>query len=461
MVMEQASTQDPDLPSIQHPTFAEATAVFAKIGLLSFGGPAGQIALMHKMLVEEKRWISEERFLHALNYCMLLPGPEAQQLATYIGWLLHGVRGGIVAGTLFIIPGFIVILALSVIYALYQGVASIDAVFFGLKAAVLAVVCEAVLRVGKRALRNSFMIGLAVASFVAIFAFQVPFPIIILAAGLIGYVGVRMNPELFQGGGHAGAKASDGPFLALPDPEVEAGWGRAFKVIAVCGVLWMAPVLLLGWAFGANSIFMPIAAFFSKMAVVTFGGAYAVLSYVAQAAVTGFGWLKPGEMLDGLALAETTPGPLILVLVYVAFLAAFRAPPGIDPLTSGLIGATLTTWVTFVPCFLWIFLGAPYVERLRSNKALSAALSAITAAVVGVILNLAIWFGLHVLFRKVGTLSYGPISFAWPDVASADLIAMLLAAGSAFAVFRLKFGLVPVMAAAGFVGLVVKRVIFA
>lgn len=447
-----------DHPPIAHPTPGEAFAVFARIGLLSFGGPAGQIALMHKVLVEEKRWVSEERFLHALNYCMLLPGPEAQQLATYIGWLLHGVRGGIVAGTLFVVPGFLVILGLSSIYALYQGTPAVDAIFFGLKAAVLAVVIEAVLRVGKRALKNRFMIGLAAASFVAIFAFQVPFPFIILAAGLIGYLGARLRPDLFKGGGHAGAGASDGPFLELREPEVQPGWGRAARVLAVWGALWVAPVLLLLWMFGSHSIFMPIAGFFSQMAVVTFGGAYAVLSYVAQAAVIGFGWLKPGEMLDGLAMAETTPGPLILVLVYVGFLAAFRAPPGIDPLLSGIIGATLTTWVTFVPCFLWIFLGAPFIETLRSNKALSGALTAITASVVGVILNLAIWFGLHVIFRKVGILSAGPVAIAWPEFGSLDLASAALATAAAVALFRFKLGMIPTLAGAALGGLALRYV---
>lgn len=447
-----------DHPPIAHPTPGEAFAVFARIGFLSFGGPAGQIALMHKVLVEEKRWVSEERFLHALNYCMLLPGPEAQQLATYIGWLLHGVRGGVIAGTLFVIPGFLVILGLSSVYALYQGTPAIDAIFFGLKAAVLAVVIEAVIRVGKRALKNGFMIGLAAASFAAIYAFQVPFPLIILGAGLIGYFGARLRPDLFKGGGH-GAAAVGGPFLELREPEVRPSWGRAAKVLLVWGLLWIAPVLLLAGISGRDTIFMPIAAFFSQMAVVTFGGAYAVLSYVAQAAVTGFGWLRPGEMLDGLAMAETTPGPLILVLVYVGFLAAFRSPPGIDPLLSGIIGATLTTWVTFIPCFLWIFLGAPYVETLRANKALSGALTAITASVVGVILNLAIWFGLHVVFRTVGTVSAGPLSFAWPDLRSLDPAAALLAVAAAIAIFRLKLGLIPTLGAAAAGGLVFRYVV--
>lgn len=439
-----------------YPTFNEAFMVWLKIGLLSFGGPAGQIALMHKVLVEEKRWISEARFLHALNYCMLLPGPEAQQLATYIGWLLHGVRGGIVAGTLFVLPGFCVILILSTLYILFQGTSVLDGLFFGLKAAVLAVVIEAVLRIGKRALKNNVMIGLATVAFIAIFLFQVPFPLIILAAGLFGYFGTRIRPAIFDGGGHGGKAGSDRVTLDLRDPEVAPGPVRALAVVAVWGALWIAPVLLLLAIFGPNSTFLPIAGFFSQMAVVTFGGAYAVLAYVAQEAVMGFGWLKPGEMLDGLALAETTPGPLILVLTFVGFLAAYRAPGLLDPLAAAFIGATLTTWVTFIPCFLWIFLGAPYVERLRGNKALSGALAAITAAVVGVILNLAMWFGLNFIFRQVGTLKIGPINMPWPAWTSLDMLAAALAICAAIAVFRLKLGMIPTLGIFALAGLILK-----
>lgn len=438
------------------PTFREALVVWARIGLLSFGGPAGQIALMHRMLVEEKRWVSDKRFLGALNYCMLLPGPEAQQLAIYIGWLLHGLRGGIVAGTLFVLPGFLVILALSTAYALFQNTAWLGALFFGLKAAVLAVVIEAVIRVGKRALKNRAMVALAGLSFVAIFAFDAPFPLIVLAAGLIGWLGSRVRPDLFAGGGHGGGKSDAliDQILDRAPPKTDLGLGRALKVIAVCGALWVTPVLLLGLMFGWSSVFLPIAAFFSKMAVVTFGGAYAVLAYVAQQAVETYQWLKPGEMLDGLALAETTPGPLILVLVYVGFLAAFRDPGLLSPLAAGLIGATLTTWVTFVPCFLWIFLGAPYVERLSGNKAISAALTAVTASVVGVILNLAVWFGLHTLFARVSTLRAGPLDMAWPDVKSLDPAAALLSLIAVLALFRLKLGMIPTLALCGALGFV-------
>jgi chromate transporter len=455
--MSTTTAHDPAAAAaVAHPTFREAFLTFALIGLLSFGGPAGQIALMHRILVEQKRWVSEERFLHALNYCMLLPGPEAQQLAIYTGWLLHGVRGGIAAGVLFVVPGFFVILALSIVYTLFQGTMLLDAVFFGLKAAVLAVVVEAVVRVGKRALKTRFMIGLAAAALIAIFAFGIPFPLIVLAAGLIGYMAARWKPELLAPINHGAKIGAGGAFLQLREPKTGNGAIRSLRVVATCGALWIAPVLLLGAIFGWHSIFMPIASFFSQMAVVTFGGAYAVLAYVAQEAVAGLGWLRPGEMLDGLAMAETTPGPLILVLVFVGFTAAFRAPPGIDPLSSAVIGAALTTWVTFVPCFLWIFLGAPYVERLRQNKALSGALSAITAAVVGVILNLAIWFGLHVVFRHVGSLQLGPVSVAWPELASLDLAAAGLALVAAIALFRLKIGMIPTLAGAAILGAIVR-----
>ena len=440
-----------------HPTFREALAVWTRIGLLSFGGPAGQIALMHAVLVEEKRWVSEQRFLHALNYCMLLPGPEAQQLAIYIGWLLHGVRGGIVAGTLFVLPGFCVILALSTLYASFQGAAWLGALFFGLKAAVLAVVIEAVLRVGRRALKNRAMLALAAAAFIAIFAFDAPFPLIVLAAGIIGWRGALGRPDLFAATAHgAGAGGAVDRKLEQAAPTSALGWVRALKIIVLCCGLWIAPVLLLGATLGWNSVFPTIAAFFSKMAVVTFGGAYAVLAYVAQQAVETLHWLRPGEMLDGLAMAETTPGPLILVLVYVGFLAAFRDPGALTPLTAGVIGASLTTWVTFVPCFLWIFLGAPYIERLQGNRAVSGALSAITAAVVGVILNLAVWFALHTLFREVGALHWGPLALPWPRWTSLDPAAAILSGVAMLAMFRFRLGMIPTLALCGGLGLAIR-----
>ena len=438
--------------SVAHPTFAEATAVWARIGVLSFGGPAGQIALMHRVLVEERRWISETRFLHALNFCMLLPGPEAQQLATYVGWLLHGTRGGIVAGTLFVVPGFFVILVLSTLYALFRQTAWLESLFFGLKAAVLAIVIEAVIRIGRRALRGRAAVALAAAAFVGIFAFHVPFPLIILGAGLIGISAFAVDPRLF-GGGDPDVDGDDN----LRDP-VEPTVGRAVRVIVVWGSLWVAPVILVGVLFGWGSIYPALAIFFSQMAVVTFGGAYAVLAYVGEVAVSSYGWLQPGEMLDGLAMAETTPGPLVLVLTFVGFLAAYRGPGIVPPLAGGFIGAVLTTWVTFVPCFLWIFLGAPYIERLRGNGWLSAGLAAITAAVVGVILNLAVFLGLHVLFREVGQASLGPLRVAWPNWSTLDPRALLLFACAVIALFRFKLGIVPVLALSCGLGVVLKLV---
>ncbi len=436
-----------------HPTFAEAAAVWAKIGLLSFGGPAGQIALMHKELVEERRWIAESRFLHALNFCMLLPGPEAQQLATYIGWLLHGTRGGVVAGTLFVLPGFLVIVLLSATYAAFHETTWLASLFFGLKAAVLAIVIEAVIRVGKRALKNNVMLGIAATAFVALFVLNLPFPLVVLVAGLVGYWGSRAYPDAFTGGGSRTALADLPAVIGQGFAEARPSAAATAMTLAVWLALWAAPLLVIVPMLGWSSTFATLWAFFSQMAVVTFGGAYAVLAYVAQEAVQNFGWLKPGEMVDGLALAETTPGPLVMVLSFVGFLAAFRAPVGMDPLLAGVLGATLTTWVTFVPCFLWIFLGAPHIERLRSNKALSGALTAITAAVVGVILNLAVWFGLHVLFREVGTFRLGPVSIAAPTWASIDLIAVGLSVVAAICLFRLRIGILATLAICGGLGL--------
>ncbi|MBL8670053.1 MAG: chromate efflux transporter [Alphaproteobacteria bacterium] len=442
------------------PTFAEAFRVWLKIGFLSFGGPAGQIALMHRILVEEKRWIGEARFLHALNYCMLLPGPEAQQLATYVGWLLHRTAGGLAAGLLFVLPGFFVILALSTAYAVFEGTTALQTVFFGLKAAVLAIVVEAVLRVGKRALKNRLMIAVAAAAFVGIFALGVPFPIIVLAAGLLGLAGGRLRPDLFAvGGGHQGkGVVVEGLIDRLP-PHTLPSLAHALRTAALWATIWAAPIFAVLLLQGGDGTLAAIGWFFSKMAVVTFGGAYAVLSYVAQEAVGSLGWLRPGEMLDGLAMAETTPGPLILVLSFVGFLASMRAPAGLDPLLAGLIGATLTTWVTFAPCFLWIFAGAPWVESIRQNKLLAAALSTITAAVVGVILNLAVWFALHVLFREVGALEAGPLSLAWPRWATIDWGAAVLSLGAMVAMLRFRVGMIWTLAASAAAGAVIRLVL--
>jgi chromate transporter len=418
------------------PSFAEAFRVWVKIGLLSFGGPAGQIALTHRILVDEKRWISEPQFLHALNYCMLLPGPEAQQLATYVGWLLHRTKGALAAGLLFILPGFAVIIGLSLIYALFHETRWLDTLFFGLKAAVLAIVVQALIRIGRRALKNRLMLAFALAAFVALFVFHVAFPYVVLIAGLAGLLGARVAPKLLTGSSHGAGRLDEGDVLPLRPGE--AGWPRALRVLIVCALVWLSlPAILIG-AFGWESVYAPIAGFFSKMAVVTFGGAYAVLSYVAQEAVTTYGWLSPGEMLDGLAMAETTPGPLIMVLSYVGFLAGFRDPTGLGGIAGGLLGGLLATWVTFAPCFLWILVGAPYVERLRGNRALSAGLGAITAAVVGVIANLALWFALHVLFGAHLTHRAGPVELDLPIAASVDYGAVILVVAALIGVLGLK-----------------------
>lgn len=462
--MTAIDTTDAPVGAPAAPTLSEAARVWAKIGLLSFGGPAGQIALMHKELVEERRWIGEQRFLHALNYCMLLPGPEAQQLATYIGWLMHRTKGGLVAGLLFILPGALVMLALSILYALYREVPLIDAVFFGVKAAVLAVVVEALLRVGRRALKNRVMIGIAIAAFIGIYVFRIPFPLIILAAGLIGWIGSQRAPQLFAAGGHTG-NGGVPDFKGVVDVMFERGelahtkpsWGLTIRGLAVWLPIWLGPVLLLWMMTGTSSVWAQIGAFFSTMAVVTFGGAYAVLAYVAQAAVDSFGWLAPGEMVDGLGLAETTPGPLIMVLQFVGFLAAYRAPGTLDPLFAGCLGALLTTWVTFAPCFLWIFVGGPYVEALRGNVAISAALSAITAAVVGVIMNLAVWFALHVIFREVRIFEVFGVGPDLPILGSIDWRAAALSLAAMIAMLRFKIGMLPTLAACALAGMVLKH----
>ena len=441
---------------------SEAVRVWARIALLSFGGPAGQIAVMHRILVEEKRWVGEERFLHALNYCMLLPGPEAQQLATYLGWLLHKTRGGLIAGTLFVLPGFVAILALSYVYALLGKVALVEGLFFGLKAAVLAIVLQAVSRLGSRALKNKVMLGLAAAAFLAIFVLDVPFPAIVLAAGVIGYLGGRAGLGAFHGGGHAGAGTAPVPDREtllgdqLPDhAKPNRRW--SLRISAILLLLWLGPVAALLLALGPDHVFSRIAVFFSQMAVVTFGGAYAVLAYVAQEAVQTYHWLAPGEMLDGLAMAETTPGPLIMVTQFVGFMGAYRQPGGLDPLAAATLGAVLTTWVTFVPCFLWIFLGAPFVERLRGNRALSAALAAITAAVVGVILNLALWFALHALFAGVAQRPFLTGTIDVPIWSTVNLAALALTLGAIVAVFRFKAGTLPVLAVCAAIGVVLRH----
>ncbi|WP_147077077.1 chromate efflux transporter [Methylobacterium haplocladii] len=440
-------------------TLAEATRVWARIALLSFGGPAGQIAVMHRILVDERRWIGEQRFLHALSYCTLLPGPEAQQLAIYIGWLMHRTAGGLIAGILFVLPGAVAIMALSLVYVAFGQTGLVAGFFFGLKCAVLAVVLQAVVRVGSRALRNGTLRAIAALAFFAIFVLSVPFPLIVLAAGIAGYLGTRLGSAAFQAGGHGGTGAaglSDAesllgesvPAHARPD----AAW--SLRVGAVLAALWLAPVIVLVAGLGTGNAFADIAVFFSKMALVTFGGAYAVLAYVAQAGVETYGWLKPGEMLDGLGMAETTPGPLIMVTQFVGFLGAYRAPGGLNPYLAAILGGLLTTWVTFVPCFLWIFAGAPYVEALRGNRALSGALAAITAAVVGVILNLAVWFALHTLFARVAILRPGlGLAIEVPVPGSVNGPALLLTIAAVVAVLRFKAGMIPTLLACSAIGI--------
>ena len=445
---------------IQHSiTFAEAFRVWSKVALLSFGGPAGQIAVMHRILVEEKNWISESRFLHALNYCMLLPGPEAQQLAIYIGWLLHRVAGGIMAGGLFIVPGIVSIMTLSYIYAAFGNVGFVDALFFGLKAAVLAIVIQAVVRVGKRALRNRIMISLAAIAFIAIFFFNVPFPIIIIGAGVIGYLGAKAGRPEFAVVEHGGRKSEAAIDSMLDDrlpDHVRPTMARALKVGTLWLALWLVPVAALLIARGQTNVFSQIAVFFSKMAMVTFGGAYAVLAYVAQQAVEHYHWLQPREMLDGLGMAETTPGPLIMVLQFVGFMAAYRDPGTLPPMVAGTLGGLLATWVTFTPRFLWLFLGAPFIEAMRGNKGLAGALSAITAAVVGVILNLSIWFALHTVFRDTVPVRAFGLSFDKPVLASLDIVALTLAVAAAIAIFRFNVGMLIVLATSCLAGVALR-----
>jgi chromate transporter len=436
-------------------SFGEALRVWLRVAALSFGGPAGQIAVMHRIIVDEKRWVGERRFLHALSYCMLLPGPEAQQLATYIGWLMHRWPGAIVAGGLFVLPGVVAIMVLSWVYALFGQVPIVAALFFGLKAAVLAIVLYAVYRVGSRALKSGAMMALAALAFVAIFFSHVPFPLIVLGAGMIGFAGARAGSTAFvvgEGHGPSGEAAGESRLGEELPEHVRPTVGRALRVSAIWLVLWLGPVIAIIAVLGAGHTFSEIGLFFSKMAVVTFGGAYAVLAYMAQQAVEHYGWLRPGEMLDGLGMAETTPGPLIMVVQFVGFMAAYRDPGTLPPLLAGTLGGLLATWTTFVPCFLWIGLGAPFVERLRDNKPLSGALAGITAAVVGVILNLAIWFALHTIFRATVPVGGYGFGFDMPVLASVNPWALVLSLAAIVAVFRFKAGTIQTLAACSAAG---------
>jgi chromate transporter len=448
-------------PASAQPTvkFKDAFDTWVKVALYSFGGPAGQIAVMHRLIVEERRWISENRFLHALNYTMLLPGPEAQQLAIYIGWLLHGYRGGLVAGTLFVLPGFLSILALSILYVGFQDLGIVAGLFYGLKPAVVAIVVEAVLRIGRRALKNWVMVSLAVLSFIAIFFFNIPFPVIILTAGITGYIGGQVWPQKFLVlTDHKPPSASTDALSApiIPDYAEQSRrppLAHSLRILVIHLLLWFGPLLLLGLWLGWDNIFVVEGIFFSQAAVVTFGGAYAVLAYIAQEAVNTFGWLQPGEMLDGLGLAETTPGPLIQVVQFVGFLGAYRYAETLNPMVAGILASVLTTWVTFVPCFLWIFLGAPYIEYLRGNRNLTATLSAITAAVVGVIMNLAIWFSLHTLFAQVDEVHRFGMRLFVPNLATIDPAATLITIGAFIALLYLHIGVFKMLAGSMLVGI--------
>lgn len=423
----------PDAPEV---SFAQAARLWAKVGLLSFGGAAGQIAMLHRFVVDERRWLDERRFLAALNFCTLLPGPEAQQLATYIGWRLHGVLGGLTAGLLFVLPGAAVMLLLSVLYVLGSGSLLVAGLFTGIKAAVLAIVAQALIRIGGRALRTPMLVGIAAASFVAIFVLSLPFPAVIVAAAVAGMITHR-------------AERSAPP---VPEDEFAASRARYWMIVAACLATWGAPLALAVAALGSGHILVEIGLFFSKLAVVTFGGAYAVLAYLAQASVER-GWLGPGEMVDGLGLAETTPGPTILVNQFVGFLAAYRSPAPFSRLVAGCLGALMTVWVTFAPSFLWIFAGGPYLERIVADRRLAGALAAITAAVVGVIATLAVRFGLAILFTRQSEATLGPIAVPWPDWTSLRLDVLGLCALAAFLIFRLHLGVVATVGTLAALGL--------
>ena len=441
--------------------FAVAVRAWFGISLQTFGGPAGQIAVMQRTLVDEKRWIGQERFLHALSYCMLLPGPEAQQLAIYIGWLLNGLRGGLVAGVLFVLPGVVALLALSAVYVGFGDTTVVTAVFAGLAPAVLAIVVQAVVRVGRRSLAHPALVALAVAAFLALALFGVPFPVVVVGAAAVGWGLGHWAPQVLSAGkDHAGTKAEHAPPL-IPDDALHSerpSVRRAGRVLTVGLVAWALPLIAVLLLTGRDSVFTEQGLFFSGTALVTFGGAYAVLAYVAQRAVEDFGWLAPNEMVRGLALAETTPGPLIMVVQFVAFLGAFRDPGGIDPWLAALIGALLTTWVTFVPCFLFIFLGAPYVERLRGNRPLSATLTGITAAVVGVIANLAVYFALHTLFGDTRVAALGLLRLELPEAGSIRPVAVVIAVVAAILLFKVRWSVLRTLGACAGLGLVLGLV---
>jgi chromate transporter len=427
------------------PTLGAALRVWVRVALLSFGGPAGQISVMHRIVVEEKKWVSESRFLNALNYCMLLPGPEAQQLATYLGWMLHRTLGGLIAGGLFIVPGFISILVLSVLYSTYRDLVLVEGIFYGLKPAVLAIVVAALLRIGAKALDRRSKHLVALLAFVGIFFFDAPFPLLILAAAAFGL----LMPQKFR----SALPAAGDDELDPPDRPLLRS---TILTALIWASVWLLPVLLIVALLGRGQIFSELALFFSTVAMVTFGGAYAILAFVAQTAVETHGWLAPGEMLDGLGMAETTPGPLIQVVQFVGYMGAFRDAGALHPITAGVIGSVITTWVTFAPSFLWIFVGAPYVESLRRNRRLQSALSAITAAVVGVILNLALWFALHVIFGEIVEWRGPAGRLLVPVWNTLDPFALAIAIGSFFALLRFRLGMLTTLALAIVAGIVIR-----
>jgi chromate transporter len=434
----------------------ESTRAWFAISLQTFGGPAGQIAVMQRMLVDEKRWLGQRRFLHALNYCMLLPGPEAQQLAIYTGWLLNGIRGGIISGVLFVLPGMIALLGLSAIYVGYGDTEFLDGLFLGLSSAVIAIVVQAVVRVSRRALTHGSLVVLAVAAFVALAFFAVPFPVVVLGAGLAGWLLARWWPALAE---TKPTKADEGPPPLISDDQLHAerpSKSRAVLILTVGLTLWAIPIVAAAVAFGRDSIFVDQGLFFSGAAVITFGGAYAVLAYVAQQAVNVYGWLAPGEMVRGLALAETTPGPLIMVVQFVAFVGAYRDPGSLNPWVAAIIASLLTVWVTFVPCFLFVLLGAPYVERLRHNHSLTAALTGITAAVVGVIASLAMYFALHTLFDETDTVDRGPLHFDIPAPGPLDLAAVGVTVVASWLLFARGWGVLRTLGVCAFLGLALQ-----
>ncbi|MBE0544487.1 MAG: chromate efflux transporter [Verrucomicrobia bacterium] len=447
MNSESKSSAAPKTVPQTHPSFSTAFWVWVKVGLLSFGGPTGQIALMHTELVEKRRWVSDSRFLQMLNYCMLLPGPEAHQLAIYIGWLLHRTWGGIVAGVWFVLPGALLLWGVSYVYVVYGDVPWIDAIFYGLKPAVMAIVAAAVLRIGKKALKTRVMWTISALAFVAIFFFNVPFPAIVLTGGVIGLVGGIYFPNQFKIPLGHGGKAGHNNTNVISDVDAPAHVrttpGRTARVTSCCLALWFAPLVLVGVWLGTDHTLFRESVFFSKAAVVTFGGAYAVLPYVAQQAVETHGWLSAPQMVDGLGLAETTPGPLILVLQFVGFLGGFYQPGELPPLLAATLGALLTSWMTFVPSFMFIFVGAPYMERMRDNTKLTAALSAITAVVVGVVLNLAVWFGLNVLLPETGRV---------------DWYAAVVSVVALIGLTRWKWNIIPVVLGAGALGFIYKLI---